>query len=202
MARPEDRRQLDCRIVVTDRIPATKLTLDVELPGKPSEQDLRELASRIYAEERGSDYEWLGVSFLIPEIPEGEGCWATARFDPSLDLRILGMTAEQERAFLAEPRDPSTVGRWLDQGPGIVGAVELLERDGTLVLQRRFTGTDADASSSGAAYTTEVRGTVEGDSIRIDEVGGNDFGEYYVIEPDGVLSMCNSEGVFRTAAPY
>ena len=117
-----------------------KRSLDVRLNKKVSERTLRTIALKLKSQD-ARDYERTFILYYLPGMAVGAGAWATTHFDPALEVRILGLTLEQEEKFSAEPKiaDREIVGRWLDDSPIIGGRITLFRKDEILFIEKMFT---------------------------------------------------------------
>src|SRR5690606_7292717 len=105
-------------IIEENVVPEMKRSLDIRLNRKVSEDILRAIAIEV----RGSDpkrYDRTFIGYYLPDMQVNAGCWATTHFTPDLEVRILGMTADQEVVLASEAVHASQeiIGRWLDERP-------------------------------------------------------------------------------------
>ena len=103
-----------------------KRSLDVRLNKKVSERTLRTIALKLKSQD-ARDYERTFIMYYRPGMAVGSGAWATTHVDPAVEVRILGLTLEQEGKFSSEPKIAVSeiVGRWLDDSPLIGGRITL-----------------------------------------------------------------------------
>lgn len=120
------------------------------------------------------------------------GAWATTHFDPDLEVRILGLTAEQEKALTEPSDDPSrqVVGRWLDERP-VGDRITIFEQDGKVYMENVF----PDGSKGKKEIVPEPSATGK----RYEDKDGNDFGEFYLIDSQGNLQLWDQDGLISTA---
>lgn len=123
----------------------------------------------------------------------GAGGWATAHFNPDLEVNILGLAPMQEEAFANEPEDSTreVIGNWLDRTPMVGGKITIYRKDDKLYLGRKF----KDGSSSNKEMVEKPSSSGQ----RFEEEGGTSFGEHYVIDRQGNLQIRDQEGLIAMA---
>ncbi len=89
-------------IISTDSVPGTKRVLKIRLRQKVSTDILRLIALELKNADR-HEYQRTFIMYLLPGMQVGAGAWATTHFDPDLQVKILGLTAEEEEALITEP---------------------------------------------------------------------------------------------------
>ena len=110
--------ELDYSIIDDSKHPPIKRSLNIRLAEKVSEDTLRDIAKELKQTD-SAQYERTFIVYYLPDMEVGAGGWATSHFYPDLDVRILGLTAEQEVALSTDSGDPTreVVGNWLDDRP-------------------------------------------------------------------------------------
>jgi hypothetical protein len=173
-----------------------KLSIDIRLEQKVSKDFLQKLALKLRQDEP-IKYDHIFICYLLPGMTPGAGAWATSHFNPNLKVEILGTTIEEEKALMSKPKDSSgeIIGEWLDESPydesPYVGAkYTLLRRNGKIIMIRKF----KDGSSSEKEMIQKKRSG----KLRFEEKGGNNFGEYYLIESNGRLAVYDNAGLINT----
>lgn len=178
------------RIIKDEHLRNIKRSVDVRLPRAIGDADLERFAREIYAKDPGYDRTF--IVWLLPGMEPGAGAWATTHFNPTLEVRVLGLSVEDSQSLITHAREQSGVeGRWLDQSPYIGGTILLRLIDGRLVVIHRF--------KDGSELQREVRHRRVGDARRLDPI--EDAGEYYVIRANGVLEMHDEEGLIKSIDP-
>lgn len=178
-------------IVNSDILPSIKRSLDVRLSRKVPLDVLRSIAFKLKAQDPRA-YERTFICYYLPGMEVGSGAWAISHFNPDLEVRILGVTIEQERMLRGKADDPSrkVFGRWLDEG--MKGRITFFRQDGRLFMERLW----ADGSSG----TEEI---VEKSSHRgrvfQAAKGGGDAEEFYLIDNQGNLQLWDRDGLICTA---
>jgi hypothetical protein len=119
-ARPAVPRDVSYSIIDSSALPPVKRSVDVRLNKKVSEVTLKAIALKLKAQDP-QQYERTFIAYYLPGMVVGAGAWATTHFNPDLEVRILGLTAEEEDKLLSEPPSQTreVIGRWLDESPHI-----------------------------------------------------------------------------------
>lgn len=124
-------------IKVSDRFKGVKLSIDIFLSHRVPETALAEFA-RTVVEAEGGNFERIFMSYWLPGMVYGAGCWATSHYESELSIKILGATIAQKEAMLrmvAEGKSDDVLGHWsaMDTIPPHVWR---LTRDGSTLLLR------------------------------------------------------------------
>ena len=176
-------------ITDTSRVPGVKCGIDVRLSRKVTADELRALALKLRKQERGN-YQRVFITYLLPGMTPGAGAWATSHFNPDLEVKILGLTIEEEKKVIAESQPVGeVVGRWFDQFIGCT--VTIREDNGVLVLERKF--------KDGSVGKFEVIETTQRGRRRFERESGSAAGEYYLINSEGDLESHDRQGIIDTA---
>jgi len=159
---------------------------------KISEDALRVIAFKLKAQDPRS-YERTFICYYIPGMEVGAGAWATTHFNPNLKVKILGMTADQEKALKQLPDDPSreVIGIWLDESPFIGSRITIFRQNRKLFLENMYT----DGSSGKKEFVEKLSGKDR--TFRKKE--GSSVGEFYLIDKQGNLQLWDQEGIIWTA---
>jgi len=123
----------------------------------------------------------------------GSGAWATTHFNPNLEVRILGLTAEAEKALTQEPvpANREIIGRWLDVSPFVSSRITIYREDGTLYVEQKFK--DGSSSNDELVEKSSPLGR------RFDKVGGSTAGDNWVLDSRGNLQIRDNDGLIATA---
>ncbi len=166
--------------------PPTKLSIDVRLPEKISEAELYVIATHLKASEPQT-YERIFILYYLPDMVVGSGAWASTHFDPDLQVKILGLSREAEqKALEATGAIQNKLGVWLDDRPYVGSTYILYGEPGSIKL--KATHRDGSGSTKDIIEKIDSRGRVFTDRE------GNEYGEYYLLSPDGNLSLFDREG--------
>lgn len=122
----------------------------------------------------------------------GAGAWATTRFDPDLQVIILGRSADDEKSLTSQlMAHPNAIGKWCDETVG--GAVIAIYREnGKLHFGEEF--------SDGSSLKFEAVERPSKLGRRFQDSDRSAGGDYYVIDGQGNLQLRDEEGLIRTAA--
>lgn len=173
-------------------VPGSKRSLDVRLDQKVSEETLREIALELQASV-SQDYDRTFIAYYLPDMTVGAGAWATSHFTPDLEVRILGLTVEEEQKLKAEPAaaDREVIGSWLDERPFVGSRFTIFRQEGGLFVEQTF--------KDGSSRQIEV---VDNDSPlgrRYDKTEASSAGDHWVLGADGNLQIHDNEGLIATA---
>lgn len=179
-------------IIAADSIPDIKRSLDIRLNRKVSAETLRAIALELKAQDE-SAYERTLITYYLPGMTVGAGAWATTHFDPALEVRILGLTAEDEKALAAqlEPASREIIGQWLDESPFIGGRITIFREKEKLYIENAF--------KDGSRLTKELTEGKSPRGRRFDKVEGSSSGDHWVILPNGNLEVRDNDGPIATA---
>jgi len=179
-------------IINSDTYLDWKRSLDVRLNKKVSEDTLREIAFKLKAQDPRS-YERTFICYYLPGMKIGAGAWATTHFNPNLEVRIQGLTAEEENALKELPDDPSreVIGSWLDESLYIGGRVTIFSQSGKLFLERKY--------KDGSTETKELVERPSGRGRTFQRKEGSSVGEFWLIDNQGNLQLWDKEGIITTA---
>ncbi len=167
-----------------------KLSLDIILKNKVSEEQLRQFALTLKNNER-KKYKRIFMGWYLPEMEIGAGAWATTHFNPNLEVKILGVTAKEERNLINSDKNykGTIIGKWFDDSIS-GGKTTLVDNNGIITMYIEFT----DKS----IYKKEMDESFQLNFLRYEDKGGNDFGEYYLINENKELEIHGTSGLIRT----
>ncbi|MBW2596828.1 MAG: hypothetical protein JRC93_12830 [Deltaproteobacteria bacterium] len=178
-------------VIEKSNLGSIKGSIDIRLEKKVTKEFLHKLALKL-REAEPRKYERLFITYYLPGMTPGSGAWAASHFNPNLQVKILGTTLEEEKALKSEPKSSSgeIIGIWLDESPYVGAKYTFMRKDGKIIMVRKF----KDVSSS----EKEMIQKKQSGSLRFDEKGGNDFGEYYLIERNGNMGVYDNAGLINT----
>jgi hypothetical protein len=179
-------------IIDSSTLPSIKRRLDVRLNKKVSEQNLRAIALKL----KGQDaqvYDRTFIFYYLPGMTVSAGAWATTHFTPDLEVRILGLTAEDENklATQPEPANREIIGRWLDETPLIGSRVTIFREKGKLFIEQIF--------KDGSNHKTELVERKSPLGRRFDKVESSSAGDHWVLGSNGDLQVRDNDGLIATA---
>lgn len=179
-------------IIESSTLPGIKRSLDVRLNKKVSQRTLRAIALKLKSQD-SRDYDRTFITYYLPGMAVGSGAWATTHFNPDLEVRILGLTAEEEEKLVAEPAPANReiIGRWLDESPFVGSRITIFRENGKLFIEQMF----KDGSS--LKHELVEKKTLLG--RRFDKVEGSSAGDHWVLGSDGNLQVRDNDGLITTA---
>lgn len=179
-------------IIDENIVPGLKRSLEIRLNKKVSEQVLHSIAMKLRNADSNS-YEHTFIGYYLPGMEVNAGYWATTHFNPELEVRILGMTVEQEQALTQEPQDASreVIGTWLDERPFAGNRITIFRKDGKLFMENRY--------KDGSGDTKELAATKSPLGQRFDKVDDSTVGGFWIIDSNGDLQLRDNEGWIATA---
>ncbi len=179
-------------IIETNIVGGIKRSLVVRLNRKVSEDVLRSIALELKSQDP-KEYKRTFIAYYLPDMKVGAGAWATTHFNPDLDVRILGLTVEQEESFVNEPEYSSrkVVGTWLNESPFVASKITIYHQNGKFYVETKF----KDGSSSNKEMVKKASSSGQ----RFEEKSGSSFGDYYLIDRQGNLQLRDREGLIATA---
>jgi len=185
-------RDVSFSIIDSSTLPGIKRSLDVRLNKKVSEQTLCAIALKLKAQDSRA-YERTFIEYYLPGMPVGAGAWATTHFNPNLEVRILGLKAEEEQKLAAqrEPANREIIGRWLDESPFVGSRITIFREDGKLFIEHTF--------KDGSNLKKELVEKKTSPGRRFDKVEGSSAGDHWVLGSDGNLQVRDNDGLISTA---
>lgn len=177
-------------VIDTDIVPGIKRSLDVRLNKKVSEDVLHAIALELKTSD-SRQYDRTFIVYYLPEMTVGAGGWATTHFDPALIVRIIGLTLQEEEAFVTKPVPPDReiIGRWLDETLGT--QITIYREGGTLYLEQTFR--DYGSLNKEVVQTSSPLGQ------RFVKKEGSSAGDHWIIDGEGNLQVRDDEGLIVTA---
>ena len=191
----EEKRRRDPMVSYTiidgHTIARIKRSLDVRLNKRVTEEVLRTIAHDLRARDPHK-YDRTFISYYLPGMVPSHGGWATTHFNPTLEVRILGLTVEQVEAHSMEsaPADRKVVGRWIDD---IVFRCRLtiFQKGGKFYAEFKL--------RSGDSWTEEVIERPSPRGRRFDTMDTSGNGDRFVVDPSGDLQIRDNDGLIATA---
>lgn len=179
-------------IIGSDAIPGVIRNLNVRLSRKVSEQTLRAIALKLKAQPPA--YDRTMIYYYLPGMTVGTGAWATTHFTPELELRILGLTVDDENKLVTqpEPTNREIIGRWLDETPFIGSRIMIFREKGKLFIEQTY--------KDGSGHKKEVVERKSPLGRRFNEVEESRNGDHWILVSDGNLQVCYNDGLIGTAA--
>ncbi|MGZ4953552.1 MAG: hypothetical protein ACXV8Q_00450 [Methylobacter sp.] len=169
-----------------------KRNVEVSLNKKVSEDVLSEIALTIKQSEKQT-YQETFIGYFI-EGNDKQGYWATTNFNPNLDIKIIGLSANDEKTLIESSTlkpDREIIGSWLDDRPGIEAKMTLFYTNKALFLEfaDRYGGIRVKKMSKHRNNGEEI----------VEYKDGNDFKEYFLINANGELEFWSPNKNFYIA---
>lgn len=178
-------------IIDSSTLLSIKRRVDVRLNRRVSEQTLRTIALQLKTQDSRA-YDRTFMFYYLPGMTVAAGAWATSHFTPDLEVRILGLTAEDENKLLTQPESANReiIGRWLDDTPLIGSRTTIFREKGKLFIEHLF--------KDGSSYKTELIERKSPLGRRFDKVKDSDAGDHWVLDPNGNLQVRDNDGLIAT----
>lgn len=178
-------------IMDSSTLPSIKRRLDVRLNRKVSEQGLRAIALKLKNQD-ARVYDRTFIFYYLPGMTVSAGAWATTHFTPDLEVRILGLTAEDENKLVTQPQPTNReiIGRWLDETPLIGSRVTIFREKGKLFIEQMF--------KDGSSHKTELVERKSPLGRRFDKVESSSAGDHWVLGSNGDLQVRDNDGLIAT----
>lgn len=179
-------------VIDTDIIPGIKRSLDVRLNQKVSQDVLRAIALELKSND-SRQYDRTFIAYYLPGMTVDAGAWATTHFNPTLDVRILGLTVPEEKALVTEPlaADREVTGSWLDEITYAGSRITIYREDGTLYIEWKF--------KDGSTLKEKLVEKPSPLGQRFDMKEGSSSGDHWVIDQEGNLQIRDNLGLISTA---
>lgn len=179
-------------IIGSDALPGVIRNLNVRLSRKVSEQTLRAIAFKLKAEP--PPYDRTMIYYYLPGMTVGTGAWATTHFTPDLEVRIIGLTVEDENKLVnqPEPANRETIGHWLDESPFVGSRITIFREKGKLFIEQTY--------KDGSGHKKEIVERKSPLGRRFNEVERSRNGDHWILVSDGNLQVRDNDGLIGTAA--
>ncbi len=177
-------------IINEEKIENIKTSIDVRLESEVNKETITRIANKLRKDGR-RNYQRVFINYYLPGMEVGSGAWALSHFNPNLEVQILGFTKEEKTQLLenTSPLESNLIGRWIDNTPYLGGVITISRNANILELSIKY----KDGSKSSKKLIEKI---VNGQKRWIEE--DNVFGEYYVLNNDGNLSIYDTDGLIKT----
>lgn len=175
-------------VIEMDTLHDIKRSLDVRLSKRVSENVLREIALELKSKETQS-YERTFISYYLPHMVVGSGAWATTHFNPTLEIRIIGLSIQEEETLKSESTPPNVevIGIWLDDWTS--SRITIYQENGLIYLEQVFSdGSSLKEELIENSSTLGRRFDMKEESI-----------DYFIIDSEGNLQLRDNIGLIYTA---
>lgn len=176
-------------VISQDIMPGIKRALDVRLDKKITKEILADVAVKIKNSD-SNKYERTFITYYLPDMEVGAGAWATTHFNPDLEVRVFGLSVEEEKLLRNYPVDPANtiIGSWLEES--LKRRTTIFSKDKKIFIQYVYTD-----GSNGIEELTKK--TIDNNAT-YSEVGSAHPEEYYFIDKNGDLYVGDKEGSWLT----
>lgn len=171
-------------------IPDVKLSLKVYLDRRIEHEMLDKIADELYSRYNGKDYKNTFIIYLLYDMEEGTGAYATSHFNPEKDLQIFGLT--ESEMFKMASHFPINKRSWVDDHSGIIFSIEK-EKDGK--YYRKSYGRDLSKGSEEL-----IRKVNNQDTLYF--LPDSPSGDFYSIDKDNNLSVNDDRGHINSFLKY
>lgn len=169
-----------------------KRSVTVLLYAKPSKEELKKIALKIFKSDSAS-YARTFISYYLNDNSKDYGYWATTHFNPSLEVKILGLSDEGEKSLLYNNNpDRKILGAYIDP---ISGA----KRTFFIKNNKMFMELYFDDGSNGIQ---EMKYKKINNDFRIEEKGKNGSGEYFILSEQELELRNTSKKLYSTKKIY
>lgn len=157
----------------------------VELSRKISIGQIATLADKFYKSK--PEQRRFYIFYLLPGMKNGETIsWATSHFDPELEIKVLGSTAEEENSLeVLSTIKGKIVGKWHEEAYTSMNYVIYLNKNKVYLMM--FLG-DSKGKSE------QMISKKIGSTTRYDYKDKSHFGEYFIINSKEELEFYNGGG--------
>ena len=182
--------EIQYTIINEEKLESIKTMIDIRLESEVNEDTLIKIANELKRNGR-SHFQRIFINYYLPKMEVGKGAWALSHFNPDLEVDIIGIS-KYEKAKLLEKTssyEGNIIGRWLDNSPYSGGIVTISKNADNLKIYKKY----SDGSESVKNLLEKM---VNGQKHWIEK--NNTFGEYYLLNNDGSLSIYDTEGLVLT----
>lgn len=182
--------EIQYTIINEEKLESIKTMIDIRLESEVNEDTLIKIANELKRDGR-SHFQRIFINYYLPEMEVGKGAWALSHFNPDLEVDIIGLSKDEKAELLEKTSsyEGNTIGRWLDNSPYSGGIVTISKNADNLKIYKKY----SDGSESVKNLLEKM---VNGQKHLIEE--NNTFGEYYLLNNDGSLSIYDTEGLVMT----
>lgn len=166
-----------------------KRTVEVELPERLDEADLKRLAEHIKGLS-SKEVERTFIGYRIAGNDLKQAYWATTHYNPNLEVNIMGESATSYDDMKGKGLpEGDVIGSWMVER-GLEYRITAYNKDGQTYLQSTY----GDGTSSDDLYVFSE--TDRGTKLEEEDSG---FGEYFIINSEGELEFWSDNGNYYTA---
>ncbi len=168
-----------------------KRSVDVRLKNRITIEQLTSLAHEINNLNKKS-FKRTFILYYLPDMKVDAGAWASTHFNPNLKVEILGATIEEVQKLMepiARNNNQKLIGNYF-KDRGFKSRISIFKENGKIFKQ--------DVALDGSQGIQEFKGSQTSQGLRLDEIEGNDYSEFYLINNDGNLESRDDQGLIET----
>ena len=165
-----------------------KRSLDIRINKRVSKDVLKAIALKLKAQE-DKKYKRTFIGYYLPNMEINAGYWASTHFNPSLEVKIYGISKDQYSKLRKSPKanqGEKIVGNWLDKSLP-QGKITIYTKDGKLFIRKTY--------NDGSVSNDECKKYKVGRQVRIKKKTDK-LGDFFVIDKKGYLWHGDSEGLW------
>ena len=184
---------MDYIIIKEKKFKTAKATIYIRLNQELDKNKIINIANEIRNNGR-QNFRRIFIFYLLPGMKFGEGAWATSHFNPKLKVDILGWEkGEKEKiAKSIQSLNGKVIGNWI--GNAIVGGIyTIIQKEGNFILNVKYKD---GSESSKNLIEKRIKGK------RCFFKHNNRYGEYFVLNNNGMLGIYDNEGLITTLNAY
>jgi|AntRauTorckE5430_2_1112549.scaffolds.fasta_scaffold13730_2 hypothetical protein len=163
----------------------SKTNINIRLNKRIDEEVLTEIAKELKSAR--TEYSKVWIFYLLPNMTLGKGAWATTNFAPDLDVKILGCTIEEISGMESTKVTGEILNKWKDYNAHSECIKYLVKEDQILKMK-------TISCKDGWNHVQVLKETNQNGKIKYEYE--NDFGEYYLVQKNGILSIFSEDGKF------
>jgi hypothetical protein len=183
---------IDFEIIKTELNNRVKFNESIRIKNKISQNELGDLADEI--KDNSNFQSEIGVLFfLLPEMKEDNGCWASVIYDPEKKVSIIGQSLEDEKIIeVGAHKLNGYIGLWKNNYLKGDVIIALKKVDNKLFYLQHISASTLESSKLFTKLKYEYK---DNGQFYRDIESKN---EYYKIEPNGNLSVFDNLGYIET----
>ena len=121
---------------------------------------------------------------VLPQLAFTSGDWVLHK-----DIRMSGIEKRRRLHWReTDMQNREIIGRWLDERPLLGDKITLYKENDKYFLETWF--------SDGCHSLDEVYMTQTSEGHKLEDVGGNFFGEFFIVTQSKQLQFCNEQGCY------
>lgn len=171
----------------------TKRSVDVRLKNRITIKQLTSLAHEINNLNKKS-FKRTFILYYLPEMKVDAGAWASTHFNPDLKVKILGATLEQAtkltKSVAKDNSNKAIIGIYFKELGDLSHRLGIFREKDKILIKETYL--------DNGQRTQEYLESKVNRGLRLQELGQNDFGEYYIVNRNGDLESWDEQGLIET----